>query len=161
MVKRKKGLNLFYYFRQGYTMYLVLVVGIVNVLTSTYFLVIENVPAIKSIIPSFWIYMLLCFVIGLPMITLFGWIHFKKAGTYSVETSILSENNPYNYKWLPGFNKEVYASAYELILKCQTKKLSRESLSDDEIHDIEKLEIQLQHLIDGGYAGKPPSGALL
>lgn len=161
MARRRKGLNLFYYFRQGYTMYLVLIIGIVNVLTSTYFLAIEKVPVIKSIIPSFELYILYCFIIGLPLITIFGWIHFKKAGTYSVEVSIMYENNPYSYKWLPGFNEEVYSLAYKTILSCQEKKLNGKSLSDEEINDIKNLELKLQNLIDGGYVGKPPSGTML
>ena len=161
MVTRRKGLNLFYYFRQGYTMYLVLFIGITNVLTSTYFLAIEKVPTIKSLIPSFEMYILICFIVGLPLITIFGWFHFKRAGTYSTETSILYENNPFNYKWLPGFNKEVFASVYKTILSCQEKKLNGESLSNEEINDIKNLELQLQNLIGGGYVGKPPSGTML
>ena len=107
------------------------------------------------------IYFLYCFAIGLPMITIFGWIHFKKIGTFTTETSILFENNPYNYKWLPGFNEEVFSSAYETILRCQEKKLNGKSLSANEINDIKNLEVKLQKLIDGGYVGKPPSGAML
>ena len=77
-------------------MYLVLFIGITNVLTSTYFLAIEKVPAIKSLIPSFEMYILICFIVGLPLITIFGWFHFKRAGTFSTETSILYEKNSIN-----------------------------------------------------------------
>jgi hypothetical protein len=160
MGKQRTGLRTFYYFRQGYAQYLALGVGVANVLTSTYFLAIEKIPSLKSIIPSFEIYVSICVIVGIPLITFFGWVHFKKAGTYSSESSISIESNPYNYRWLPGYTKNVYGPAYTAILNANVKKIKGEQLSEQEINEIKKLENDLIHLIKGGYVGNPPTGAL-
>lgn len=159
MGKQRKGLRTFYYFRLGYAQYLALGIGIINVLTATYFLAIERIPSIKSFLPTFESYVLFCIVIGLPMITFFGWLHFKRIGTYSTEISIALQNSPYNYKWQPGFTKEVFAPAYASIINSNSKLIKEESLSKSELEQILELETKLKNLIDGGYVGNPPKGA--
>lgn len=159
MGKQRTGLRAFYYFRQGYAQYLALGVGLVTVLTSTYFLAIEHIPSLKIIAPTFEIYILYCVIIGIPLITFFGWFHFKRAGTYSAETAIGQQNHLYNFKWPPGFTLEVFGPVYATILNSQMKLAKGESLTEKEIESIKLLEKQLIKLIDGGIVGDPPSGA--
>ena len=159
MGKQRKGLRTFYYFRQGYAQYLALGVGIINVLTSTYFLAIERLPTLKSYLPTFEIYIIFCILLGVPLITYFGWFHFKRAGTYSAETSITQQSHPYSYKWAPGYTKEVFGPAYLAILNANVKRLQGLTLTDVEIEHMKKLENELLKLIQGGYAGNPPKGA--
>jgi len=161
MGKQRKGFRVFYYFRMGYATYLALGIGIVNVLTATYFLAIERVPAIKLLLPTFESYVITCIAIGIPLITFFGWLHFKRVGTYSTEISMALQNSPYNYRWQPGFTKEVFAPAYYSILNSNSKLLKGESLSQDELKKMSELENQLKNLIDGGYAGNPPRGSFI
>lgn len=159
MGKQRKGLRTFYYFRQGYAQYLALGVGIVNVLTSTYFLAIERLPALKSFLPTFEIYVAICILSGIPLMVCFGWLHFKRAGTYSAEISIAQQSSPINYKWIPGYTKEVFGPAYLAILRANIKRLQGDALTNDEIEHMKKLENELLKLIQGGYAGNPPKGA--
>ena len=159
MGKQRKGLRVFFYFRLGYATYLALLVGVINVLTSTYFLAIERAPFIKSIFPTFELYILTAVAIGLPVVIFSGWFHYKKAGTYSAELSIAQQNHVYNYKWLPGYHKEVFSHAYLAIFRATVKQAKSEKLSDEEIQNMNKIEKQLQDLIDGEYAGNPPKGA--
>ncbi len=159
MGKQRKGLRVFFYFRLGYAVYLALLVGVINVLTSTYFLAIDRAPFIKAIFPTFELYILTAVAIGLPVIIFSGWFHYKKAGTYSAELSIAQQNHVYNYKWLPGYHKEVFSHAYLAIFRATVKQAKSEKLSDEEIQNMNKIEKQLQDLIDGEYAGNPPKGA--
>ena len=159
MGKQRKGLRTFYYFRQGYAQYLAFGVGIVNVLTSTYFLAIERLPPLKSYLPTFESYIIFCVILGIPLITYFGWFHFKRAGTYSAETSITQQSNPYNYKLAPGYVKEVFGPVYLSILNANIKRLQGLTLTNDEVEYMKKLENELIKLIQGDYAGNPPKGA--
>lgn len=159
MGKQRRGLRLFFYFRQGYGIYLALLIGVANVFTSTYFLAVERIPFIKSVFPTFEVYVITLILIGLPVISIFGWFHYKKAGTYSAELSIAQQNHVYNYKWLPGYHKEVFSHAYLAIFRATLKRVKSEKLSDEEIENMKNIEKKLQDLIDGGIAGNPPKGA--
>jgi len=159
MGKQRKGLRVFFYFRLGYAVYLALMIGVINVLTSTYFLAIEKVPVIKSIFPTFEIYILTAIAMGIPIIAFSGWFHYKRAGTYSAELSIAQQNHVYNYKWLPGYHKEVFSHAYLAIFRATIKRVKSEKFTDNEIKNMKKIQKDLQNLIDGKHAGNPPKGA--
>jgi len=159
MGKQRQGLRVFFYFRLGYAVYLALGIGVINVLTSTYFLAIEKIPFIKSIFPTFELYIITAIIIGIPIIVFAGWFHYKKAGTYSAELAIAQQNHVYNYKWLPGYHQEVFSHAYLAIFRAAIKRVKSEKLSDEEIQNMNKIEKQLQDLLDGGIAGNPPKGA--
>ena len=159
MGKQRKGLRVFYYFRLGYAVYLALAIGVINVLTSTYFLAIEQIPIIKSIFPTFEIYIITAILLGLPIIAFSGYLHFKKAGTYSAELSVSFQNHIFHYKWLPGYHKEVFGPAYLAIFRGTLKRVKSEKLSDNDIQNMKKIEKELQKLIEGGISGNPPKGA--
>lgn len=161
MGKQRTGLRTFYYFRLGYAQYLAFGVGIVNVLTSTYFLAIDRVPALKSFLPTFEIYIIFCILSGIPLMICFGWLHFKRTGTYSTEISIGQQVSPYNYKWIPGYAKEVFGPAYLAILRANIKRLQGLTLTDAEIEQMKKMENELLKLIQGDHAGNPPKGAFI
>ncbi len=135
-------------------------VGVINVLTTSYFLSIKKIPVILEIFPTFEIYVLSLIFIAIPIITFVGWIHFKRIGTYSVEAAIYQKAYPYNYKLQPGYNKEVFGPAYLAILRLNMKKINDEKLTEAEEKEIMNLESLLTKLIEGGYVGQPPKGAL-
>lgn len=158
MKHRKRSFKGFYYFRTGYATYFAMVVGTINVLTTTYFLAAKKIPFILYLFPTFLSYVVFLIVIGTPIIVLSGWLHYKKIGTYAAEANIVTESSPYSYKLPPGYATEVYAPAYLAILKLAIKKTQGETLSQEEIDSIKKIEDQLVHLINGGYVGNPPKG---
>lgn len=158
MATRKSGFKGFYYFRTGYATYFAMIVGVINILTTTYFLAAKKIPFITHIFPTFLSYVLFLVVIGTPIIVLAGWLHYKRIGTYSAEANITTESSPYSYKLTPGYLKEVYGPAYLAILRLNIKKVKGEKLSEDEIESVKKIEDQLTNLINGGYAGNPPKG---
>lgn len=160
MKKKSKGFRGFYYFRIGYGTYLAIFIGVINVLTTTYFLAAKQIPWIISIFPTFESYIVFTIVIGIPIIVFSGWLHFKRIGTYAAEVAISQQFSPYNYKFPPGYNKEVYGPAYLAILKLNIKKAKGEKLTEDEIQQILHLENELTKLINDGYAGNPPRGVL-
>lgn len=160
MSKKKNTFKTFFYFRLGYATYLAFFIGITNLLTTSYFLAIKKVPEIIKIFPTFEVYIITVIAIGIPLVTFVGWLHFKRIGTYSAETTVAYQVYPYHFMYKPGYEKEVFGPAYLEILNINKKKLTGEKLSELELEKIRDLEKKLQHLIDGGYVGNPPKGAL-
>jgi hypothetical protein len=160
MTRKKFGFRGFYYFRTGYVTYFTMLVGLINVLSSTYFLAIKKIPWMIVLFPTFGNYIFFCIIIGIPLVITTGWLHLKRIGTYAAEADISNESAPYNYKLVPGFLKDVFGPAYLTILKINIKKVKGEKLTPEEISKIKNIEEQLQKLIDGGHVGSPPRGAL-
>jgi hypothetical protein len=157
---KNSALRGFFYFRIGYLTYFATIVGGINILTSTYFLAIQKAPSILGIFSTFEIYVASIALAGIPIIIFAGWLHLKRIGTFSAEMRVQNEAHPYNYKLVPGVQKEVYGPAYLAILQLNIKKVKGEKLTEEEIAHIKNLEDQLVKLIEGGYAGTPPKGAL-
>jgi hypothetical protein len=146
-----------FYFRQGWATYFAFVFAAVNTLVVTYYLAIEKIPTLKDVFPEFWIYFVFTTAIGIPLLVLIGYIHFKRIPAYHSEIDIAAESNPYNYKLPPGFWREVFTPYYLIMTKLMVKSLNNEKLTDDEIKQINDLQKKLDLLINGGYIGKPQS----
>ena len=157
--KLNDGYRIFFYFRTGYATYFAMFVGMINILTSTYFLAIDKIPSLFVIFPTFEIYIATVILIGVPIVVIAGWIHLKQIGTFSAEQNVSAEINPYNYKPLPGFSEKVIFPAYHEITKLLIKKINNEQLSDDEKNRLDSLEKDLLKLMKGGHVGTPPKGA--
>lgn len=160
MKKQRKGLRTLFYFRMGYSTYLVLVLGAVNVLTSTYFLAIDKIPSIKEIFPTFEMYALTAIVIAIPVVTATGYVHYKRIGAHSASRAIAVQNFIFNYRMAPGFTLEAFGPAHRLILRAVLKRANSEKLTEDEIKEIDNIMERLRHLIDGGAVGKYAKGVI-
>lgn len=156
--KSRSAFRKFFYFRLGYTTYFAMFVGVINIMTTTYFLAIDKIPSLLNIFPTFEIYVVTLVVTGIPIVTLAGYIHLKRIGTFAAEQNVSVEMNPYNYKPLPGYHTESIIPAYHEIVKLMIKKINNEKLTDIEIKKLISLEKDLIKLIDGGYVGNPPKG---
>lgn len=130
-----------FYFRQGWTTYFAFIFAAINTLTVTYYLAIENIPALQSIFPSFYQYVMILVIVGIPLLVLVGYVHYKKTPAYKAEADIQIEANPHFRRIL--LNTEILLDCYfqttELLLK-----LSRdEKLSEDEIKKLMELQKNL------------------
>lgn len=159
MDKKRNIFKCYSYFRSGYALYLAAGIGLTNVLTTSYFLAIQEVPFILEIFPTFYLYIATVIAIGTPIVITIGWLHFKRIGIFAAEVAIYAQVNPYNYKLAPGHNLEVFGPAFVQILNINRKKLLGEKLTEEEIVEIKRIERRLEKLIAGGYAGNPPKGA--
>ena len=148
------------YFKTGYGVYFVLLIGAINVLTSTYFLAIENVPFIKEIFPTFEIYVVTAVLAAIPIVTTTGYIHFKKIGAHSANVALQLQNNIYNYKLQPGFERDVFGPSYQMIMRCLLRRVCSEKFTKQDIEQIDHLRSQLKHLINGGAVGVYAKGVI-
>jgi len=127
----------------------------INVLTVTYFLAIDNYPVLQAIFPTFGHYITIVVSIGIPLLVLVGYFHYKRSQAYAAEADINIEANPYWYKIPPGWNKEVVFPLYLNMINLMLKMSKNEKLTPDEIEKMSNIQKSLSNLIDGGYVGKP------
>ena len=124
-------------------------------LTVTYFLAVENYPVLDTLFPTFLHYVFIAVVIGVPMMVLVGYIHYKRSAAFSAEADINVEAYPYWYKLPPGWNKEVVFPLYLQMINLMIKISKNEKLSTDETKEMSDIQKSLSTLIEGGYIGKP------
>lgn len=144
-----------FYFRTGYSKYFVFVFGVLNTLTLTYYLAIDNYPALDAIFPSFAEYVALSTGVGLPLLILLGFVHMRRSNAYRSESEIVVESDPYMYKLPPGLHQNVYAPFLYEMLTILKKSSNEETISDEELAKIKDLDKRLEFLIKGGIMKRP------
>lgn len=142
-----------FYLRQGYGIYWSFVFTGINVMTVTYFLAIERAPFLKEIFPTFVEYIIFLVIVGIPVLVVTGFIHYKKLPAYKSDAEVNVDNNPYTYKLPPGYTKNVGYPWQLMMSKILVKLATNEKITDDDIKKIEELQKKMEHLIGGGYIG--------
>ena len=132
-----------YYFRNGWSLYFAFIFAAINTLTVTYYLAIDKVPFLLNLFPSFVNYVLIISGIGIPILVLIGYVHYKRSPAYKSEASIGVEVNPYVRRNL--INSEMNLELNLKILNLILKLSNQEKLSDTELNQI---EISRQELVD-------------
>ena len=125
-MEKNIGFRGWFYFRQGWSTYFAFIFAAINTLIVTYYLAIENIPALKIIFPSFYAYFLIAVSLGVPLLILVGYAHQKKTPSYRAEATVHYESNPHA---LRTYNE------VELLLRLNLKSMSL-LLSDYEKNNI-------------------------
>ena len=137
-MSKSPGFRGWYYFRQGWSVYFAFVFAAINMLTVTYFLAIENYPALKEVFPSFGQYILITVIIGVPLLVSVGYAHYKKTPSFRAEAAVWIESNPYqawqfvNTEMILGLNQKLT----EFIIKLSKD----EELKDDQLKELSDLQ---------------------
>ena len=142
------------YFRYGWSTYFAFIFAAINTLTVTYYLAIKDAPALKVIFPSFLEYLSIVSLIGVPLLILIGYVHFKKSAAYSAETDIYAESNPYYYKLPPGYNQQTLFPFYLAVVDLLLKISKNEKITEEDSAEIQRIKKDLDILIKGGFVGK-------
>ena len=143
-----------FYFRQGWSIYFAFIIAAVNTMITTYYLAIEKIPTLKSIFPSFEYYLAVFVIIGIPLLIITGYFHFKRTSGFAAETEVTVESNPYMYKIRPGYDTVVLFPFLLLFTKTMIKHTQNEKPSKDDLVLIKEIQNQIKFLIDGGVIGK-------
>lgn len=152
-MKKKLAFRGWFYFRMGWSTYFAFIFAAINTMVVTYYLAIDNIPSLKDIFPTFFSYLIITSLIGIPLLIAIGYTHYKKSFAYSSEADITIESNPYYYKVPPGFWREVLMPMYELNVTLLKKNLQNEKLSDEELKQLEDLQKNFEILKKGGSVG--------
>ncbi len=148
-MKKNLTFRAWFYFRTGLSQYFSFVIALGNMFTITYYLLIDNITSFDILFPSFSSYVIISSIIGIPLLTIVGFVHMKKSHAFKSESNIIHESLPYNYKLMPGIHKECLAPLYLELLRLGRKSLNNEKINDEEIKKIELLESKLDHLAKG------------
>ena len=140
-----------YYFRSGYATYIALPLGFLSIITTIYYLAIQNIPFLKDIFPHFSWFVFPAVVLGVPLSILIGWLHIRRSRALGAEIELSAEASPYNYKLPPGHLGEVLYPALYFALKAAAGA----SLSQKEREEIQEILNKFETLFRGGYVGKP------
>tara|TARA_Y100000310_G_scaffold336589_1_gene421554 strand:- start:1811 stop:2269 length:459 start_codon:yes stop_codon:yes gene_type:complete len=145
-VGKNLGFRGWYYFRTGWSTYFAFIVAAVNALTVTFFLAIENYPALSVIFPTFLHYILIVVGVGIPILVLIGYVHFKRSKSYRAEADIGVESNPHFRRILQ--NTEILLPAYLKLTELMIKLSTNNKLTDEELEEVSKLQKHLSRHID-------------
>ncbi len=140
--------NLFFrswfYFRNGWSMYLAFIFAAINTLTVTYYLAIEKYPLLQSVFPSFLVYVVLISSIGVPLLVLIGYVHHKKSEAFKSEADIYLEVNRYHARQI--VNGELSLKLEKIILDLLLKMDVSTSISDQDKKTIEDFLKEYEEL---------------
>ena len=140
------GFRAWFYFRQGWSVYFAFIFAAINMLTVTFFLAIENYPTLKEVFPPFEQYVLIAVVIGVPLLTLIGYAHYKKTPSYRAETDVWMESNPYQARVL--INSQFSLSLNLKMINLITKLSNNEKISQVELDELKELQKKFEGHID-------------
>jgi len=145
-MRKNIGFRSWFYFRTGWSMYFAFVLSAVNTLTVTYYLAVEKVPFLVEIFPTFIHYVLIFVAIGVPILVITGYAHFKRTSARKAEVDISVETNPYMIRTL--VNSE-YILKLNLILSNTLLKIqSDQKLSETEIKQVSDIQNELSSFME-------------
>ena len=128
----------------GWSTYFAFILAAINTLTVTYFLAIDNYPVLKAVFPSFEQYIVIIVSIGIPLLVLIGFVHFKRTQAFKSEVDVLIESNPYQRR--NTVNAELNLRLNLKILAMMLKISKKESFSESEIQEIRELSDEIKNL---------------
>ena len=140
------GFRGWFYFRQGWSVYFAFIFAAINTLTVTYFLAIENYPVLKEVFPSFIHYIVIVVTIGIPLLVLIGYAHYKRTPSYKAEADIHIEANPHMRRIL--INTEFMLSMSLQLSELSMRLMNNEKLTSDEMDRLKHLQKEFQKQID-------------
>ena len=144
-MKTNLGFRSWFYFRMGYSTYFVFILAAINTLTVTYFLAIDNYPSLKEFFPSFEQYVVIIVCVGVPLLILVGYGHYKKSLAYKSEADVIVESNPYTRR--STVNGEINVRFNLQLLSLLLKLSKNEVIDKNEIEKIEKLQADILDLV--------------
>ena len=144
-MKQRIGFRGWFYFRIGWSTYFVFILAAINTLTITYFLAIDNYPALKAVFPTFEQYAMIMISVGIPMLIVVGYAHFKKTLAYKSEMDIYVESNPYLSR--NTVNADLSLKLNLKLISLLLKLSTNEKIEKNEIDEIEKLHSEISKFI--------------
>ncbi len=145
-MKQRKGFRGWFYFRTGWSTYFVFILAAINTLTVTYFLAVDNYPLLKVIFPTFEQYTLITVSIGIPLLILVGYFHFKRSLAFKSELDIQTESNPYLSR--NTVNADLTLKLNLKLISLLLKMSTGEKIDKNEIDEIGKLHHDILKFVD-------------
>ena len=145
-----------FYFRQGYNLYLAFLIGFASNIIVLFRLGVEPNKTLLSIFPTLGIFTAVGLLVAIPVGILTGLYHMKRTGAYAADASVATEANPYIYKVVPGKEKEVFLPLWILTARALTRILDQQkTMTVEERKELEDILNKANSLLEGEYVGRP------
>ena len=141
-VKNSPGFRGWFYFRMGWSTYFAFIFAAINTLTVTYFLAIERYPFLTDIFPNFIQYVIVVSSIGIPLLVVVGYVHYKRTKAFQAETAVGAESNPYQRRNI--VNITILLSLTMKVNDMMVKMAKNEKLTSKDIEEVEKLQNEVK-----------------
>ena len=138
---RNLGFRAWFYFRNGWSLYFAFIFAAINTLTVTFYLAVEKYPDLNWIFPTFLHYILFVCTIGIPLLILIGYVHYKRTPARKAEVDISYETDAYKARTL--VNTEIAITLNMKLLDIITKISKNQELSDEDYQELENLREKL------------------
>ena len=135
-----------FYFRNGWSMYFAFVFAAINTLTVTYYLAIERAPALQAIFPSFFQYVAIVSLVGVPLLIGVGYAHYKRTKARKAEVDIGFETSTYQRRFI--VNTEIILHLNLRLTEMLMKLTSGEKLTENEIKKIQEYKDYIDNHIE-------------
>ena len=146
MTNENIGFRSWYYFRMGWGTYFAFIFAAINTLVVTYYLAIERVPALLTIFPNFLQYILIISTIGVPLLIIVGYIHYKRTLAFKSEIDIVVESNPYQRRNIVNIHLILESIMETNLLLLKLSK--NEKLSETEIGEINSKIAEISKFVN-------------
>ena len=142
----KSRFRAWFYFRNGWSMYFAFIFAAINTLTVTYFLAIERAPSLQTIFPSFFQYVFIVTIIGVPLLIGIGYAHWKRTKARKAEVDIGFETNPYQRRIV--VNTEAILHLNLRLIEMLMRSTSDEKLTENEMKEIQVYKDDIENHIN-------------
>ncbi len=143
---RNRGFRGWFYFRNGWSLYFAFIFAAINTLTVTYYLAIEKYPDLNWIFPTFFHYIAIVCSVGVPLLILVGYVHYKRTAARKAEVDISYETDAYKARTL--VNTEISMQLNLKLIDIVMKLSKNEKIPDDDYQEIKKLYADLSKFTD-------------
>jgi hypothetical protein len=144
-----------FYFRQGYNVYLAFLIGFASNIVVLYKLGIQGNHYLEFLFPSLTVFIIVGLAVAIPAGILTGLYHMKRTPAFAADASVQTEANPYVYKTI-GKEKEVFIPLWVLTVRGLAKILERqESMTAEDKKELEEVLNKANALLEGEYVGMP------
>ena len=138
---RNPGFRAWFYFRNGWSLYFAFIFAAINTLTVTFYLAIDKYPDLSWLFPTFFHYIIIVCSIGVPLLVIVGYVHYKRTAARKAEVDISYEIDAYKARTL--VNTEIAITLNMKLLDMITKISRKQELSDEDYQELEELRQKL------------------
>jgi len=144
--KKSLAFRSWYYFRMGWGTYFAFIFAAINTLTVTYYLAIEKVPELTLIFPNFIQYILIITSIGIPVLVIVGYAHYKRTIAFKSEIDVILESQPYMRRNIVNISLilESIVKTNQLLLKLS----KNQKLTDKDLKNIDSKLKEVSDFVD-------------
>ena len=146
-MKHNIGFRGWFYFRQGWSTYFAFIFAAINTMVVTYYLAVDNIPILKTVFPTFYIYLAITASLGIPLLILVGYAHQKKTASYKAEIDVHYESNPHALRTYNDveLNLQLNLKLIDLLVTTYEKNDS----TNEELEELLKLKKEIEtYIID-------------